>query len=307
MSRKKNKSYNHNTCDANEVYWQSAYYNQRYYQSFFNQCIELAMSRFKWLNLPPTCDARFLEWSLLFEGCATIAFPRKQPGVFYSTRAVPHGPFNIYFNPRKWDSYGENGWRFRVNSQNGVFVYDNMARYPIIADLSLYARELTDIMRTKQINRMQQKVPFVLKGPHEKEFDMLNIYKQIVGNEPAVLATNGIDLMDIEALNTSVPYLGRELGEEYRNMWNIIYTRLGIKNLPYKSERQIEDEVESMTVPAELMALSPLECRRKACDDLNNRFERYLTASIECVWNVDALSHNYALMVDMSKRLEADD
>lgn len=48
----------------------------------YSQMLNIALSRFKWLNLPKTCNAWFLEYNLLYYGYATIAYPHSKPGVF---------------------------------------------------------------------------------------------------------------------------------------------------------------------------------------------------------------------------------
>lgn len=285
-----------------DQYWQTAAYNQSLFFSFRNRIISLAMSRFKWENLPPTCDARYLEWTLLTEGCATIAFPKSQRGTFYTTQAVWQGAPNVYDNPSRWRSVGNNGWNFNVNASNGVFVWDNMTRYPITQQIDIWARELVDVMRTKQMNRMHQRIPFILTGPQEKSFDMANLYKQIAGGEPAVLTTDGISAIEVNALQTGVPYIGAELQAEFQNIWSQIYALLGIPNLPFKAERQIQDEVSNLSAPTEMTLLDPLSCRREAADKLNERFGRYLDAPVSVVMNCDWQSANYSLAHDVSEQ-----
>lgn len=277
------------------AYWQSADFNQRLYNGFRTQILNIAMSRFKWVNLPPTCDERFLEWTLLTQGVATIAHPHKgkNKDYFYSTQAIVQNYPNVYDNPTKWDSFGNNGWRFPVNSSNGVLIWDNLTRMPLLDMLELYARELTDIMRTKQLNRQHQKIPFIITGSQDQKLDMLNLYKMVDGGEPAILATNSMSTIDFKALKTDVPFLGNELQEEILNVWNNIYTLLGIDNMPFKAERQIQDEVNSAMEPCEMMALSPLTARRDACRKLNERFEQFIEAPIDVVWRKDNASDNY--------------
>lgn len=288
MSRKKRRK---NKCS--DLYWQSADYTERVFWMFKKQIIRLAISRFKWVGLPPTCDKRYLEFSLLFEGQATIAFPKKQPGIFYSTKAVTRGRPNVYDNPSSWDSFGNNNWRFRVTPKNGVMIYENLERMPVWDLIDIYARELTDLFRTRQINRFHQKIPMLLKGDQTKEFDMINIFKNISGYEPAVITTNSIDLIDIEAIKTGIPFIGAELHDDMMSTWNDVYTMLGISNIPYKSERQIESEVRSYKAPTTLIALNSLDARREACDKLNSRFNQFLNEPVRCVWNEDIESTNY--------------
>lgn len=290
-----------------DQYWQTAAYNQALFFTFRDRIISLALSRFKWLNLPSTCDARFLEYTLLNEGCATIAFPRKQPGAFYSTQAVWQGTPNVYDNPTRWNSTGNNGWTFPVNASNGVFIWDNMTRYPIMQQIDVWARELVDVMRTKQMNRMHQRIPFILTGPQEKQYDMVNLYKQVAGGEPAIITTEGVSTIDITALQTGVPYLGEELQAEMNNIWAQIYAMLGIPNMPFKAERQIQDEVTNLSASTELTLLDPLGCRREACEKLNARFGQYLDEPIQVVKNVDWQSDNYAFNMKFSERAKLGD
>lgn len=64
------------------VWQQSQALNSQAYSMAYSQMLNIALSRFKWLNLPKTCDAWFLEYNLLYFGYATIAFPHSKPGVF---------------------------------------------------------------------------------------------------------------------------------------------------------------------------------------------------------------------------------
>ena len=287
------------------MYWQSADLNEQTYWYYVNVITQIAMSRFRWLNLPSTCDERFLEWTLCYEGVATIAFPKKMQGTFFSTQAVTEGPINVYDNPTKWRSFGNNGWNFYCDNTNGVLVYDNVTRYPIMEGIHLYANELTHIRITKRMNRMHQQIPWILKGPQEKKQDMANLYKQVAGGEPAILATNGIESIDYEALQTGVAYLGEELAQDEINVWNRIYTMLGIENNLFKAERQTEDEIRAQKSPTALVLLASLNERRKAADKINKRFGKYLKNPIKVVLRQDNESENWNFEHNIQAQLRA--
>ena len=289
-------------------YWQSSRINRALYACFVTQAENVALSRFKWLGLPPTCDERWLERCLLFEGQATIAFPANMPGTFFSTKCAQSGPLNVYDNPTQWRSVGNDGWSFEVNNANGVMVYDNLNRTPIMNQIDVMCRELVDCFRTKQINRMQQRSPYLIKGPRNKKFDLTQVIKQLFGGEPAVVGyQNMMDDISIEAINTQVPYLGKELQEDYENIWNQIYLLLGIRNLPYKSERRIESEVRTQNEPSDFNRLTAIMARRQACDQLNRRFKEYLKEPVRVVWNADNESENHDLATNAAKAAEAFD
>ena len=289
-------------------YWQSADYNRRLFLAFQTQIINLALSRFKWLNLPSTCDERFLEFTLLTQGVATIAKPKKgkHKNHFYSTQAIIQNYPNVYDNPTKWDSFGNNNWRFSVTPENGVLVWENLPRMPLLDLLDIYARELTDVMRTKQLNRQHQKIPFLITGPQTKYLDMVNLYKMVDGGEPAVIATEDYSTINVNALKTEVTYLGNELQEEMLNIWQNVYTLLGISSMPFKAERQIRDEIITATEPSAMMSLSPLTARRYACEKLNARFGNILDAPIQVIWRKDNLSDNFNLLNNLVERAKSE-
>ena len=288
-------------------YWQTSDYNSALFMMYRQQIIKLAMNRFKWINLPPTCNERYLELTLLFQGIATIAFPSRQRGTFYSTQVAQMSPPNVYDNPTKWFSVGNNGWRFKCSNRNGVIVWDNRARYPLMQMVDMWARELVDVRRTKQLNRMHVKTPYLIKCSPEQEQQAENIYKQMAGGEPAIITTTGIENIDIDVIKTDVPYLGEELTAEEINTWQQIYQMLGIENLTFKAERMVQDEVNKRDEPSDLMALDGLNCRREACEQLNNRFGDYLEAPITCVWAKDNISQNFNFMANMKEQLELDE
>lgn len=254
--------------------------------------------------MPKSCDARYLELTLLFQGIATIAYPKNQKGVFYSTQVAQASPPNVYDNPTKWASIGNNGWQFSCNRNNGVIVYDNQMRTPLLNAINLWAQELTDIRRTKQINRLHQKTPYIIKCAPEQEQQAVNLFKQISGSEPAIIATDGLNSIDVDVIKTDVQFLSEELSTEELNTWTQIYNMLGIENANYKSERMVEAEVISQNEPTSIMLLESLNCRRRACEELNERFSEYLEKPVQCVKGIDIESDNFNFEHSLEKQSE---
>lgn len=287
---------------------QSEALNQLLYRNIEADMINICLSRFKWHNLPKSCDARFLEYTLLFDGCATIACPRKISALF-STQMVQQGPLNIYYNPRAWQSYGINGWNFSVNHKNGVVIYDNQNRTPTIDIIRYYASELTDIYMTKRMNRFHQKLPYILNVPQEQELDAQNLISQISSGELAILTTNGLENIGAktEVLQTNVQYLGDKLQEDIQATWNQFYQQIGVNNLPFKAERQTADEIQDYSEPTELRKLAYLEPRRAACDMLNRRFSNLLPyGAVSVTWNHDNFTTNYDYTHSLPDIMEAE-
>lgn len=294
-----------------KLYWQSGELNLWWRQFFRKQLIQLALARFNWINLPKTCDSRYLEMQLLFQGMATLAQPKGAPGQFLSLKAVPEG-INMYGNPPKWRAQGDDGSDFTCDSSNAVMIYDNMLRAPMAGAFNLLAFEMADIMRTKQINRQHCKTPFVFTADQQYRQQLQQLYHSISDNEPAIVTTRGLQGIDVNAIQTGVAFMGKELQEDLMATWNMAFTFLGISNLPFKSERQTADEVKDYGQPTELLTLNPLSCRRQACDKFNDRFGtlvygRETPKRLQCVWNEDYESDTYNTMHNLARMMGADE
>lgn len=289
MSRKKQQP--RNRCGfMGEVYWGTEDYNRRLYEAYLNQVFQLAIARFEWRGLPSTVDQIWLERTILCKGVATVAQPTRgnKRGLWYAAKMVTDGELNVYDRPSRWIAYSRELLRFRCTPKNGVIVYDNDTRVPMLDAIDLAVRELVDIQKTKQVNRFHQKVPYILVTDPDTELSADNLLMNIMSGNPATIANRGITNIETYQLQTQAPYLGAELTAAEQNVWNRIYTMLGIANVTYKSERMIEDEVRSMSEPATMMALSGLIERRRAADMLSDLIGHEVTV----IWRRDNLSEN---------------
>lgn len=255
------------------TFWQSAWMNDQAFLTYRMWILTLAVNRFRWEGLPETCDPRFLEETLALEGVATISTPVGSE-LWTSTKAVTNGAPNIYGTPRSWRSYGVDGFGYDVTPQNGVLVYNTRLRTPFPTGfVDMYARRLADYDRAADINVQQQKRPWLITAPAEKVNDLVQVYKQSSGGEPAILGLKGLaSEVQVQAFGTDVPLIVNELDDGKRRIWNDVYTMLGIDNLTQKAERMIEREVLSENVPTSLMAIDGLNARRDAAEFLNESF-----------------------------------
>lgn len=292
-------------CRGGRVAWQSAWMNDVAFTTYRMWILTLAVNRFKWEGLPATCDPRFLEQTLALEGVATISTP-EGAAVWTSTQAVTTGPQGLYDTPRSWRSFGRDGFGYDVTPRNGVLVYANQLHTNFPAGfVDMYARRLADFDRAEDLNLAQQRRPWLITAPQEKVQDLINIYKQVDGGEPAVLGLRGLATdINIEAFGTQVPLIIEELDEGKRKIWNDVLTLLGIENLTRKAERMVQDEVRANDEPSSLMALDGLAARRDACRQLRDRFG----IDAHVVWNRDVETRAYeALTLAGARRLEGDD
>lgn len=268
-------------------FWQSAWMNDQAFLTYRLWILTLAISRFKWTGLPDTCDERYLEQVLATDGVATISTPANGT-VWTSTQAVTNGSPNIYMTPRSWRSFSVNGFGYDVTPANGVLVYNSRLRSPFPTGMiDMYARRLADYDRAADINVLQQKRPWLITAPAEKVNDLVNVFKQAAGGEPAILGLKGLTSeIQVQSFGMPVDLIVNELDDGKRRIWNDVYSVLGIDNLTQKAERMIQDEVLAESMPTSLMALDALNARRDAAKILNERFGM----NVAVTWAYDNLT-----------------
>lgn len=303
------------------VYWQTADLNARALEIYRNEILTLAMNRYRWVNLPASVDAEYLEFMLAVRGQASLAFPSHAPGVFLATDFTLRGDkLTPYMRPVEWvaltQGAGTRNRRFDASYRSGTIVYDSETRFPVWQIIEAYAQELADIYVTKRVNLFHQRIPLVMKVPQDKVLDATNIAKQIGGGEPMIIGVDSIDDVEVAAITQKpAPYIGKDLIDAERAVWARIYDALGIPNVIFKAERQITTEVEAQQEETSIIRLSGLRERRKAADELNRRFyepnlvyPKLLEKPIQVVKSEDVESFNWNALhtVDDSEAEESE-
>lgn len=254
------------------AYWQSDEFNSATFQSNLDMLVSLAVNRFRWVGLPDTCDARFLEMALHRNGFATICHALNAPDIWQSLYAAPQGVFDAYGLPVKWLATGFNETQYDVTPQNGELVYYSQTRANPWNAIYVYANKLTQIQRTEDVNLFHVRKPYVMVAPQEKRLELENLMKQISGFEPMILGDKSLlELKEnnVFAIDTKVPFYGEELAQQYQNVVNQYLMFIGIPHLAFeKGERMIEDEARANSAPTNINLKNCLDARRSACDKL---------------------------------------
>lgn len=284
-------------------YWQSSAFNQRVFAKNLDWIESLAINRFRWVGLPKSCDPRFLEQTLLRYGMATICHEKNMPDAWLTLQAAQTGRYNMYGVPVEWQAMGYDGvTNFGCTEDNGVIVYDTSSRVPNWNAMEIYARKLTHYERTEDINLTHQQTPWVLTAPSEKKQELVNFYKQVAGGEPAILGDDSLrQAITVNAVKTDVEFIVPTLNVAKQNLWSEIYRFLGIEHLAFeKGERMIQEEARGNAAPTTIKLMDSLTARRKACDELNQRFG----LNVEVFFNDDWESYNFNYENDMTQQKE---
>lgn len=275
-------------------FWQTDSYNFRTFNKNLDLLLSLAVNRFRWVGLPDTCDARYLEKTLHRNGIASFSYDKTQPTrIFTTLQALPNGEYNMYGLPTRWRSVGFDGLtEYDTDNSNGVLCYYSNSRINPWNALEIYARKMTHYERTEDVNLSQQMKPWIGIAPQEKRLELVNLMKQVEGGEPVILGDDGLSQMvdAIKVIDTKVPLITEELARSHQNVLNQALLYLGIPHLAFeKGERMIEDEARANTSPTNIMLMDCLQARRDFCDKANREFG----TDIHVYFNEDIESYNF--------------
>lgn len=286
-------------------FWQTDNYNFRTFQKNLDLLLALAINRFRWVGLPDTCDARYLEKTLHRNGIATLSYDKSQPTrIFNTLEALPNGTYNMYGLPTRWRAVGYDGLTdYECDNDNAELCYYSYSRVSPWNALEIYARKMAHYERTEDVNLSQQMKPFIGVAPQEKRQELVNIYKQMSGGEPAILGDSGLlDLVNnFKVIDTQVPLITEELARSHQNVLNQALLYLGIPHLAFeKGERMIEDEARANTAPTNVMLLDCLQARREFCDKVNTKFD----LDVQVYFNEDLESYNFNYLNNVEQQAQ---
>lgn len=245
--------------------------NMASYYDYFDRLTELAISMFKWENLPDSIDERFLELTLFMNGFA-VFFKDEVIG-YLSLACAANGQFDVYRIPTRRRAYASNGYQKELTNDDSVLIYNNMLHTNQIPLIRRYAKMLYELDQIIMINARAQKTPILLQGSEQQRLTLKNLYMQYDGNQPFIFGDTNLDINGLKAINTEAPYVADKLYQLKTQIWNEVLTVLGISNLNIqKKERLITDEAIRSNGGTIASRYSRLESRRYAAEQINKMF-----------------------------------
>ena len=296
----KGRRFNDIRCGVHGDYqfWDSANANAIAEQYYLSRLSELAMSMFKWKNLPDTVDSRFLEYTLFYEG-AVVFFQDEnlkpnqiaEKGGYLALQVALGGDLNVYRVPNTRRAYAVNGYFNILDQNNSVIIWNNMIRLPEFGRMLFYANKLYQIDRAIDVNVKGQRFPIAILCDEAQRLTMKNVYKQYEGNEPFIFGDKNLDLNAIQVVNTGSPYVADKLQQLKNNIWAEAMMCLGIPNSPTeKKERLVANEARVSQGGTLASRSSRLEMRKMACDEINRMFG--LDIDVEYNQDLDMLTED---------------
>lgn len=252
------------------------------YNMFKRRLLNLAENVFVFKNLPKYIDTRFMNSQLVKNGSIVFYYEEAVESVI----ALPYETFgktDIYNRPIIIQAVAKNGVRSKkLNPDEYVIMYDNNGFYPIWLDLEMYAERLALLLRTMDINVNQQKTPRIFQVPQELKKTIEDLTSNIDAGVDTILTYDNLNVDAVNVLLSPAPLVVPELRQEFNALWGEVLSLIGITNVSIqKKERLIRDEMSALNGGTIASRYSRFEPRKKAVEEINEKFADFLDAPIE--------------------------
>lgn len=253
----------------NSQFKETAVLNNLTFEDYYDRLTLLALTMFKWENLPKSMDAYYLERSLYYTGLACFCFDDTYG--WLSLKCMPSRELNVYEYATHYTAYSIN-YTKEFKKDDIILVRNNVLVKPTFKTIQLFARRLYECERTLDVNVKAQKTPVLIKCNEKERLSLLNVYQKYDGNEPVIFGKKELDTNNIEVLKTDAPFIANELLTYKQSVWSEVLTFLGINNVGReKGERLITDEVNANNEAINISADVMLETRQQACKEFNEK------------------------------------
>lgn len=253
------------------LFRQSLLKNSVAYNEYVDRLTELAISMFKWENLPDSISERYMELSLFL--CGKVVYFNDEVLGNLALRCAVNGGFDVYGIPVKRRAYAVNGYQRDLDESNSVLIYNNLIHTNSVVMVRMFAERLYNLDRIIEVNANAQKTPVLILANEQQRLTMLNLYQKYDGNEPFIFGDKNLDWNALKAIKTDAPYIADKLYQLKNQTWNEALTYLGISNInTQKKERLITDEAIRSQGGTIASRYSRLESRRIAAEKINKMF-----------------------------------
>lgn len=248
--------------------------NIEIYNYYRDRLITMALSQFEWHGLPDTCDPWYFEKELLFKSCASV-YQVKNSDIWLSTGFVfdnqCRNAFTVYGYPTSIRGMGYNA----INIETDTFevLYDNRLHTSLMPKINLYAKLLWEAHCTFRNNLRQQNTPYIVATSKKSKLSFQNFFNRVFGFDPVLEVRDTANVEDsIKVFDLKKEYLGTELLDTLKAIWNEALHMLGISAETTKKERLINNEIQMNRTQDTIVAGSRLLNRIEFCNRLNKRF-----------------------------------
>lgn len=242
-------------------------------EEILNEFVNLAIKRFEWTNLPLGLTSDRLEEMLINHG--------ELGGTLYDGNLIIlpiHGvsKVNVYNEFVEYRMTGYNGFNLQLSVDDLCRLKNNPTGSTDIDTLRIFAKRISDIERTQEVNLFQMNIPKIISSNKDSVLTAKNIIKKLQEFKFVVFTREkGLQqqIKQDDILDTSAPYLLDKLAD-YENFYrNKVLTFLAINNANTdKKERLIKDEVNSNNELLDTIMDMMYEERKLFCNQVKEKF-----------------------------------
>jgi hypothetical protein len=260
--------------------------NMREYNFYFKKYQRLLLSMFEWKNLPDDISSRFIENKLFYNGLL-IFYKSKQLGFYVVAQATPIG-LNDYEEPTGYRAYGVNKINEYVKPSECVPIWNDMFIEGNVNNVNYFAKSLSNIKKTFDINLEQLKNPYIISCPEGQKETVKQIMAQKTDGVPYIFTSDDFsDLVKVNVFNLQIQNHTKELQDVKGAIENEGLTFFGVNNVNVlKRERLTEGETSQNDEQIILNKNSMYKARKKAVDAINEKFdfeiEVCISSDFEC-------------------------
>lgn len=250
------------------------------YQMYLREMTTLARNVFKFGNLPNFIDVSYMNAKLL-KNAAIAFFYEEEMQTLCCLPFVKYGSLDMYGRYNRIQVIGENGYTRVLNKDEFVIMYDNYGRYSIYTDILQYAERIALCERICDINIQQQKTSRIWQASSDTEKTLRDLLNNIDGNVETVLSYKNLLVDKINAVLQPAPFIADKVTDKKEKIWNEFLRLIGVANVTFqKKERNIRDEIMASQGGTIASRFSRFEPRKKAVDEINQKFGKYLEKPI---------------------------
>ena len=254
---------------------------QRYmaYMSNLSRLLDIAISVFKWENLPDGVDSHMIEWWLLSYGCLLFFYDpdmvgsEDAPEGYAALPATVAGGFDLYGYPKSRRAYSVNGYNRMFTDSDSVSIYNSQLRWPMFPTIKWYAERLSNADLAMDLNILNQKTSKIAVCDERTKLSMKNIANEYDDYVSWIFTTKNFDPNSIQELDLSASFVAADVMDVRNQIFNQALTFVGVENVNTdKKERLVAGEVYGGMGAVEAQRFTRLVARQKAADEINKMF-----------------------------------
>lgn len=244
------------------------------YRYHVKRITEMALNRFKWLNMPKTIDTRFLELNL-FRSALAVFYYEYDLERFLALQGTMHGSLDMMGNPKAFKVIGNRFVSKTLPAEMCVPIWANYLRVPDHDLVLLWAHRIAETELSIEINVKNARRPRVLVYGENSRMSAQNVNDAINRGDPT------IELAEDFANNVQVSSFDLGGNHELLEKLHILRMRfenqmmgeLGINNANQdKKERLVASEVDANDEQTEVAKAVNLNARKFAAMQINDKY-----------------------------------